>query len=94
MRRSLVSTNVKGSQRTGDKASCCKWFLKFELHPMDFWAVKRKYPNNSINSQTTGIYFKMFIGLREVDFCAKLHGAACSTSKDIGTGSASVGFVC
>ena len=31
-----------------------------------------------------------FIGLREVHFCAKLYGAACSTSKDIRTGNASL----
>ena len=62
-----------------------KMGLKFTLHPMGFSAGKRKYPNNSINPQQTGALFIGFIGLREVHFCAKLYGTACSTSKDITT---------
>ena len=84
----------KGSHWNRGKASCWKWALKFTLHPMEFWAGKRKYPNNSINSQQTGALFIGFIGLREVHFCAKLYGAACSTSKDIRTWNESVGLAC
>ena len=65
MRRSSMSTNVKGSQGTQGKASCWKWVLKFALHPMEFWAGNRKNPNNSISSQQTGALFIGFIGLRE-----------------------------
>ena len=61
---------------------------------MEFCAGKRKYPNNSISSQQTGALFIEFIGLREVYFRAKLYGAACSTSKDIRTGNASLGLAC
>ena len=61
---------------------------------MGFWAGKRKYPYNSISSQQTGALFIRFIGLREVHFRAKLYGAACSRSKDIRTGNASLGLAC
>ena len=61
---------------------------------MEFWTGKRKYPNYSISSQQTGAHFIGFIGLREVHFRAKLYGAACSKSKDIRTGNASLGLVC
>ena len=66
----------------------------FALHPMEFWAVNRKNPNNSISSQQTGALFIGFIGLREVHIRAKLYGAACSRSKDIRTGNASLGLAC
>ena len=84
----------KRSQGNRGKASCWKWVLKFTLNPMELWAGKRKYPNNSINSQPTGALFIGFIGLREVQISAKLYGAACSTSKDIRTWNASVCVVC
>ena len=87
-------TNVKGSQGTRGKVSCRKWVLKFALHPMEFWAANRKNPNNSISSQQIGALFKASIGLREVHFHAKLYGAACSRSKDIRTGNASLGLAC
>ena len=61
---------------------------------MEFWAGKRKYPDNSISSQQTGALFIGFIGLMEVHFRAKLYGASCSISKDIRTGNASLGLVC
>ena len=61
---------------------------------MGFWAGNRKNPNNSISSQQTGALFIGFIGLREVHFRAKLYGAACSISKDIRTGNASLGLAC
>ena len=67
---------------------------QFALHPMEFWAGKRKYPNNSINLQQTGALFMGFIGLTEIHVDAKLYSAACSTSKDIRTRNASVGLVC
>ena len=94
MRRSLMSTNINGSHWNWGKGSCWKWVLNFTLHPMEFWAGKRKYSNNSINLQQTGALFIGFIGLREVHFCAKLYGAACSTSKDIRTWTESVGLAC
>ena len=59
------------------------------MSSMEIWAGKRKYPNNSINSQQTGPLFIGFVGLREVYFCAKLNAAVCSTSKDIRTRSVS-----
>ena len=61
---------------------------------MGFWAGNRKNPNISISLQQTGALFIEFIGLREVHFRAKLYGAACSTSKDIRTGNASLGLAC
>ena len=61
---------------------------------MEFWAVNRKNPNNSISSQQTGALFIGFIGSREVHIRAKLYGAACSRSKDIRTGNASLGLAC
>ena len=96
MRRSLMSTNIEGSHWNRGKASCWKWVLKFTLHPMEIWAGKRIYSNNSITSQQIGALFIGFIGIRKVYFCAKLFGAARSTSKDIRTctWSESVGLAC
>ena len=61
---------------------------------MGFWAGNRKNPNNSTSSLQTGALLIGVIGLREVHFRAKLYGAACSRSKDIRTGNASLGLVC
>ena len=61
---------------------------------MGFWAGNRKNINNSISSPHIGAFFIGFIGLREVHFRAKLYGAACSRSKDIRTGNASLGLDC
>ena len=61
---------------------------------MGFWAGNRKIPNNSISSQYIGALFIGLIGLIEVHFRAKLYGAACSRSKDIRTGNASLGLAC
>ena len=89
-----MSTNVKGSQGTRGKASCLKWVLKFALHPIELSPGNRKNPNNSISSRQTGAFYIGFMGLREVHFRAKLYGAACSRSKDIRSGNASLGLAC
>ena len=61
---------------------------------MEFWAGNRKNPSNSVSSQQTGALFIGFIDLREEHFRTKLYGAACSRSKDIRTGNASLGLAC